>query len=159
MIGKKPGILATTFVLIAALAFLAGCGGSTDSNDVDANSSGESSQTTSPESASGQEGLPASFTAYGNNYSISNYSIESNEEGNTLVKCEGSGFSKLPMRNNAFQMPLSCVLVVDGKEVSWISGTAGGEGIEFEYEGQHEPSALIFMASDDETQRVEVSVK
>ncbi len=157
---KMMGSLAVVLALFTTLALLVGCGGIGGSGGGD-NASGDSgnqSASSGDTDAGGVDGLPASFTAYDNSYTIDSYTIEINDEGNTVVKCEGSGFSVLPMRNGSFRLPLSCVLMVDGAEQSWISGSASGSGIEFEYDGVFEPEALIFTAADDESQRVEIQV-
>jgi hypothetical protein len=164
---KTLGTLAITLSLLLALTLLSGCGigrilsDSNRSNDAACSASSADAQdpatsdTSDASLAGDQGGLPATFSAYGNSYRITSYTIETNDDGNTVVVCEGSGFDVLPMRNGAFQMPVSCTLIVDGNEESWTSGSAGGSGLEFEFDGKFEPSAVIFTAGDDDSQRVE----
>lgn len=157
---RKLGILAIALTALTTFSLLSGCGLGSPTQD-NSSASGQSSTTnsTGQSGAAGtQEGLPATFTAYNNSYTIDSFTLEVNEDGNTVVVCEGSGFTRLPMRNNAFQMPISCILVVNGGEVSWMSGSASASGCEFEYEGELQPETLIFIAGDDESQRVEVPV-
>ncbi len=159
---KALGSLLITLTLLTASMPLAGCGLSIPGLSPDSNAGNANNQQAAPDNAGSsdsstyQDGLPASFTAYNNLYTIENFKIETNEDGNTVVICEGSGFTKLPMRNNSFQMPLSCILIVDGSEKSWISGSAWAQGIEFEFDGVYQPETLVFLAGDDESQRVEV---
>jgi hypothetical protein len=108
----------------------------------------------------GQRGfLPQSFAAYGNTYVILSFNIETNGDGNTIVKCNGTGFEVLPMRNGSFMTPVLCALIADGDEIACQSTTTSSDGVEFEFGGKTDADAVAFWAGDDESQRVEIPIK
>lgn len=158
-------VTALVTVLLGCTLFVSGCGGGangSNSKDAAASSGNDmaASASASPSSNSeSQAGLPKSFTAYGNSYSITSYSIEVNDEGNTIVTCEGSGFDILPLREGSFRMPLECTLISGGTSYDWTGGMSSSGSLEFEFEGIIEPDTVIFTAGDDEAQRVELTVK
>lgn len=165
----RLGALMLSVLLLSCACFAVGCSNNSDepaqASDSRASAAAQNEDEAvdtaeEPRSnASSQEGLPASFTAYGNPYSVTSYSIDLNDEGNTVVTCEGTGFEVLPMREGSFRMPLSCKLIVDGVAQNWTGGGVANGTLEFEFEGALEPEKLILTAGDDDTQKIELNVE
>lgn len=172
---SSVGVLTTVLavLLLCGLFCVTGCLGNPLDSDYDDSAASEHEAveedtvaveedvTADPSSAvdsSSQEGLPADFTAYDNNYSVSSYSIDVNAEGNTIVTLEGTGFDVLPMINNAIRMPINCTLLVGGQTHEWKHGSTEAESIEFEFDGKIDPDTIILTAGDDESQRVKIQV-
>ncbi len=158
------GILTAVLMSLSALGLMADldtAGVSILDESSNARNSAVNQQTTlytGARNTQNHEWLPANFTAFDNQYSVSSFTIEITEDGNTLVRCEGSGFDKIPLRYNVYQMPLTCVLMIDGGRVNSSNGSASAHTLEFLYEGAWDPDSIMLMSSDNGNQRVLIPV-
>jgi hypothetical protein len=103
-------------------------------------------------------GLPVSFVAYGNSYSISSFTIEADKNGNTQIVCKGAGFSTLPFRNGGVVIPVWSSVLVGGAETEFESATMGKEGISFLFNKKLDPDSVVFYPGDDRSKRTVVPV-
>jgi len=84
-------------------------------------------------------GLPITIAAHGNSYTISSFSTGVDDNGNTTITAQGSGFDVLPIRNGKMMIPVYCSFA-----------TASGE--EYEMEGINVTSSqIIFNFGTSET--------
>lgn len=105
-----------------------------------------------------EEVLPVKITSNGNSYSINSFEIVENEEGGTTIVCEGNGFNKLPIRNNAMVVPIYCSVIEDGTETKFAMFSVQGGVVEFIFNEVHEPDTIVFYPEDNKEERTEVPV-
>lgn len=145
--------------LVVMLSFMVACGGTEDVTEDAAEDNSSPSEVEKPESsdASNKEGLPASFTAYGNSYTISDFEV-TEEEGVTVISCSAAGFDVIPFRNGGAVVPVGCSLLVDGRSVSYVSASLGGENPKYYFDDIFEPELVVFYPSDNESEKIEITV-
>lgn len=131
---------------IALVAALAGC------------SDAAPGDTGSEESTSEASTLPATLHAHDNSYIIESFELTVDEEGNTVVSCEGSGFDILPLKNNKMIIPVYCSVIEDGEEIEFASFATKSGKPDFIFKGKVEPETVVFYPEDNREARVSVSV-
>jgi hypothetical protein len=134
-----------------------------DSGSTVQNDSAPADEADSATTGGGTEGsgthyaLTETFSAYNNSYTILGFAIEVDASGNTIVKCEGTGFEVLPMREGSFKVPVDCLLITaNGTEHSWQGATTSTDGIEYEFDGEIDATSIIFCPADNDSKRVTV---
>ncbi|MDR2625970.1 MAG: hypothetical protein LBC37_06515 [Zoogloeaceae bacterium] len=105
-----------------------------------------------------QKGLPVTIVAYGNSYTISSFTIEADEKGNTQIVCKGKGFNIIPFRNGNTVIPVWSSILVGSAETEFNSARMGESGITFFFDKKLEPDAVVFYTSDDRSKRTIVPV-
>ncbi len=106
-----------------------------------------------------KKGLPATLTAYGNKYTIEDFTISENENGNTVVSCKTSGFSKLPMKNNKLVVPVHCAIVSsNGGETASSSFSTKADTTSFTFDKHLTPTKVVFYPADAKSNRIEIPV-
>jgi hypothetical protein len=119
---------------------------------------GQTGSATSEKAQSG--GLPKTFKAYDNSYTITSFTIGVDNDGNTVVKCKGTGFQILHISNGEVMLPVGCSLTAGGKEYKCRSTSTRAEGIDFVFDGKvNAPKTVIFYPGDNREQRVKIPVK
>jgi hypothetical protein len=105
------------------------------------------------------EGLPVTITAYGNQYTISSFTVGADKKGNTQIVCKGTGLNRIPMRNNQFIIPVLSLIRVGSAETETESITGlSEEGVTFLFGGKLVPNAVVSYPGDDRSKRTVVPV-
>lgn len=142
--------LLRAMVVFGAVALLigglAGCSGASDASDEQQDASQNSSV------------LPATIQAHGNAYTIESFELTVDEDGNSVVSCEGAGFDVLPFKNNKMIIPVYCAVIQDGKEIEFASFATKGGKPDFVFKGTIEPDSVIFYPEDNRADRTTVPV-
>lgn len=141
--------------LVFMMSFVLGCGGA--ENATDNNEAAPEVEKQESNDAPSKEGLPASFSAYDNSYTISDFEVIE-EEGVTVISCAATGFDVIPFRNGGAVVPVGCSLLVDGIKVSYVSASLGGENPKYYFDSILEPEAVVFYSSDNESEKVEIAI-
>jgi hypothetical protein len=102
---------------------------------------------------------PINFTAYGNFYTITNYEITKNEQGNTIITVISRGFDKLPFRNGNLVIPVWCAYISAGKEIDANSASASSTSVVYFFETSDEPETILFYPADNPDNRIEILIK
>lgn len=147
---KRTVLISIALIICLSLASfsLVGC---FDQAGGSSNSQGQSS--------SAKKGLPATLKAYGNTYTIEDFTISENESGNTVVSCKTSGFSKLPMKNNKLVVPVHCAIISSsGGETAYSSFSTKADTTSFTFNKHLTPTKVVFYPADAKSNRVEIPV-
>ncbi len=142
---KKSSIFAFALCLLfCTMVVLAGC------SDGGSNGNGGNSGKAS--------GLPISIKSNGNTYTITDVAVTTNDSGNTVISCKGSGFNILSMKNNKMIIPVYCSVVSDGKETQFKTFSTSSDGADFIFATKLSPTKVIFYPEDSKSSRSEVKL-
>ena len=142
------GAAVALLIVLAVVLVVTNCFGLLNQpNSNPSNNSGNSSSRTTS-----QPGLPALVSAYGNTYTVSSVDVFTDEENNTIVRLNGSGFDRLPIRNGEMKIPVSLYVVENGKQLSdWTVVSFNSSGAEFKYEKIMSPETVVFFPADNKS--------
>lgn len=150
---------AVIICLLVSTVLLFACSPAGSNASGSAQQDSATSTETSRGSSKGYAGLPTTISSYGNSYTIADLAISENESGNTVVTCTGSGFERLPMRNNKMVIPVYCSIIENGTETEFKSfGTKSGE-VTFTFGKKLNPETVVFYSPESKDKRTEVKVK
>jgi len=99
---------------------------------------------------------PVSFTAYGNNYSITGYETGTHTDGSATVILYGTGYDVLAIRDGQIRVPVWARLISDGVEYSSTACTLDGDQITYEFDFKGTPD--VILAVNGETDDVIVTI-
>lgn len=99
--------------------------------------------------ASAPSVFPIEYTAFDNSYSITGYSLDTEEDsGNTSVVLWGRGYNVLPLRNGQFCVPVWCNAVAGGKTYKCVSASVSGDQVEIFFDDVFTPEEIIILNGD-----------
>jgi len=99
--------------------------------------------------------FPISFTAFGNNYSITGYEIGVADNGTTTLTLLGNGYSILPMRNGQIRIPVWASFYSSGVENDSTGCSTSSNSVVYSFSVSSQPETIVFK--NGETNEIIVS--